>query len=89
MSRLRRCAACGKRIRRRHPYIGVEDYSTRVEFTYHARPRCQQRAAEETAIRMERGKVYFLHHYHVCDDVAAGFNCAGGCFALSTAAEAN
>jgi hypothetical protein len=73
-----RCAAYCKRIRDHHPHIGVEDYDTGVEFTYHAR--CQERATEETAARMQRGKVYLLHHYHVCNDENPGYGCSGGCF---------
>jgi hypothetical protein len=77
---VRRCVACARRIRTHHAYIGVEDYGTGVEFAYHARPECQERAAQDTAARMRGGKVIGLHHYHVCGDEAAGFNCAGECF---------
>jgi hypothetical protein len=76
-----RCVACSKRIKPYHPHIGVEDYESGVEFTYHARAGCQQRAAEETAARLERGKVYMVHLYHVCKDEAPGYDCSGGCFA--------
>jgi hypothetical protein len=75
-----RCVACARRIRASHPHIGVEDYDTRAEFNYHARPECQERAMEETEARIQRGKVYMVHHYHVCGDEAAGFDCRGGCF---------
>lgn len=72
MSRVLRCVACTRRIRDHHPHIGVVDLETGSEWTYHARPRCQERAAQETAARLERGKVYMLNHYHVCDDETAG-----------------
>jgi hypothetical protein len=64
-----------------HSHIGVEDLATGEEFSYHAR-RCQERAALETAARMERGKVYVMHHYHSsrCPDESPGLGCAGGCF---------
>jgi len=77
-----RCAACAARIKPQHPHIGVEDLETGVEFSYHARPGCQIRAAEETFTRLEAGKVYAMHHYHssTCSDEAPGFGCAGGCF---------
>jgi len=80
MSRVIRCAAGASRIRRHHPHIGVEDLQTGEEFSYHAR--CQIRAAEDTATRLEAGKVYAMHHYHssTCPDEAPGFGCAGGCF---------
>ncbi len=82
MSRVLRCAACARRIKPHHPHIGVEDLETGREFSYHVGPGCQERAAEETAARLERGKVYVLHHYHssTCPDKAPGFGCAGGCF---------
>jgi len=81
MTRILRCAGCARRIRPHHPHIGVEDLATGVEFSYHAR-RCQERAAEETAARLERGKVYVMHHYHsaLCPDAAPDFGCSGGCF---------
>jgi hypothetical protein len=75
-----RCAACARRIRASHPNIGIEDYDTGVEFSYHARPECQMRAAEDMERRGMEGKVYLVHHYHVCGDEANGFGCAGGCF---------
>jgi hypothetical protein len=60
----------------------VEDLATGEEFSYHARPGCLERCAEETATRLEAGKVYVMHHYHsaLCPDAAGGFGCAGGCF---------
>ncbi len=81
-AKLIRCAACTRRIRGHHPHIGVEDLQTGVEFAYHVRPRCQKRCAEETAARLERGKVYVMHHYHssACPDERPGFGCSGGCF---------
>ena len=84
-----RCAACARRIRTHHPHIGIEDLETGGEFTYHARTGCQEIAVRETAARLERGKVYVMHHYHssACPDEHPGFGCAGGCF--STVAVAN
>ena len=81
-ARILRCAACARRIKPHHPHIGVEDLQTGVEFSYHARPECQKRCAEETATRLEAGKVYAMHHYHAstCSDESPGFGCAGGCF---------
>jgi len=63
-----------------HPHIGVEDLEAGREFSYHAR--CQERAAEETATRLEAGKVYVMHHYHssTCPDKVPGWGCTGGCF---------
>jgi hypothetical protein len=82
MTRILRCSGCTRRIRGHHPHIGVEDLGTGREFSYHAHPSCQERCAEETAARIERGKVYVLRHYHssACPDAAPGFGCAGGCF---------
>ena len=82
MSRILRCAACTKRIKPHHPHIGVEDLETGQEFSYHAREDCQERAALETAARLERGKVYAMHHYHSsrCPDKVPGWGCTGGCF---------
>jgi len=82
MTRILRCAACSRRIRGHHPHIGVEDLETGVEFSYHTRPECQKRAALATAARLERGKVYAMHHYHssTCPDKVPGWGCAGGCF---------
>ncbi len=75
-----RCAACARRIRPHHPRIGVEDYDTGVEFSYHARPECSKRAAEDMHVMMKGGGLYLLHHYHVCDDAEPDFDCSGGCF---------
>ena len=88
-SRVLRCAACARRIRAHHPHIGVEDLETSQEFSYHANRSCQEAAVRETVSRMERGKVYVMHHYHsaACPDEAPGFGCAGGCF--DTVAVAN
>jgi hypothetical protein len=60
----------------------VEDLETGEEFSYHARPGCQEHGALETAARLERGKVYAMHHYHssACPDERPGFGCTGGCF---------
>ena len=81
------CAACAGRIRTHHPHIGVEDLETGKEFSYHARPGCRERAVEETASRLERGKVYVMHHYHTsaCPDKVPGFRCSGGCFSPAAA----
>lgn len=91
MSRVLRCAACTRRIKPHHPHIGVEDLVTGQEFSYHAAPACQRCCAEETASRLEAGKVYVMHHYHssTCPDKAPGFGCSGGCFADTPAAVAN
>jgi hypothetical protein len=88
MSRVLRCAACTKRIKPHHPHIGVEDLQTGREFSYHARAGCQERAAQETAARLERGRVYILHHYHssTCPDERPGWGCRGGCFDTPMAA---
>jgi len=75
-----RCAACSRRIRANHPHIGIEDYESGSEVCYHARSECQERAAEDMHAMMERGKVYFINHYHVCEDADSGWNCSGGCF---------
>jgi hypothetical protein len=78
--RVIRCAGCTRRIRDNQPHIGIVDYDTRREIAYHARPECQKRAAEEMSAILEAGKVYIIHHYHVCGDEAPGFDCSGGCF---------
>ena len=75
-----RCVACARRIRDNHPHLGVVDPEVGSEWTYHAKPRCQQRAIQETAARLQRGKVYIMRCYHVCGDKAPGFDCPGGCF---------
>jgi hypothetical protein len=80
MSRTLRCVACARRIRPNHPHLGVVDLETGSEWTYHARPRCQLRAGQETAARLQRGKVYGMRYFHTCGDETAGFSCRGGCF---------
>lgn len=80
MSRALRCAACTRRIRPNHPHLGVVDLATGSEWTYHARAKCQLKAGQETAARLERGRVYIMRHYHTCGDEASGFDCRGGCF---------
>jgi len=80
MSRTLRCVACAKRIRPIHPHLGVVDLTSGTEWAYHARPRCQLRAGQETAARLERGRVYVLRYFHTCGDETAGFHCRGGCF---------
>ncbi len=81
-AKLLRCSGCARRIRAHHPHIGVEDLETGAEFSYHAKRSCQKRCAEETAARLERGKVFVMHHYHssACPDETPDFGCAGGCF---------
>ncbi len=49
------------------------------------RPECQLRAGQETAARIQRGKVYVMRHYHVCGDEAPGADCSGGCFSGAAA----
>ena len=80
MSRILRCAACTRRIKPHHPHVGLIDLEGGGELSYHAR--CQERAAEDFAAMMGRGKVYILRHYHgsACPDEAPGFGCSGGCF---------
>ncbi len=87
MSRTLRCAACARRIRERHPHVGILDLETGSEWTYHGRPRCMERASQETAARLERGKVYAARHYHssTCGDEAPGADCSGGCFSGAAA----
>jgi len=80
MSRVLRCLACARRIRERHPHLGVVDLETGSEWTYHARPRCQLRAGQEKAARLARGKVYVMRFYHACNDEVPGADCSGGCF---------
>jgi hypothetical protein len=80
MSRTIRCVACARRVRENHPHLGVVDLETGSEWTYHARPKCQLRARQETATRIRQGKVYVMRHYHVCGDEAPGADCSGGCF---------
>jgi len=87
-SKVIRCVACAGRVKPQHPHIGVEDLKTGVEFSYHARRGCQIRAVEETATRLEAGKVYVMRHYHspLCPDESPGPGCAGGCFDTPMAA---
>ena len=85
MSRTLRCVACARRIRPNHPHLGVVDLTTGSEWTYHTRPKCQLRAGQETAARIQRGKVYVMRHYHVCGDEAPGADCSGGCFSGAAA----
>jgi hypothetical protein len=85
MSRTLRCVACARRIRERHPHLSVVDLETGSEWTYHARPRCMERASQETAARLVWGRLYILRHYHTCADESAGFDCSGGCFSGAAA----
>ncbi len=85
MSRTLRCVACARRIRESHPHIGVVDLETGIEWAYHARPKCQLRVGQETAARIQRGKVYVMRHYHTCGDEAPGADCSGGCFSGAAA----
>ena len=78
--RVLRCAGCTRRIRAGHPHIGLVDGATGKEIAYHARPECQERGAQDMQAMLERGKLYLLHHYHVCGDEDSGFTCSGGCF---------
>ncbi len=80
VSRILRCLVCARRIRENPPHVGVVDLETGSEWTYHALPYCMERASQETAARLERGKLYVMHHYHTCGDETAGFDCSGGCF---------
>jgi hypothetical protein len=95
MSRRRslRCGACARRIKPHHPHVGLIDYESGREISYHARPNCQKRGAEEMASLLagSAGRVYILRHYHsaACPDERPGFGCAGGCFDTSPTAVAN
>jgi hypothetical protein len=91
MSRVLRCAACTRRIKPHHAHVGLIDYESGREISYHAHPGCQRRGAEEMASLLERGRVYILRHYHspTCPDKAPGFGCAGGCFSETPMAVAN
>ncbi len=83
MSRALRCSSCTRRIRSHHPHIGLLDLQTGREIaSYHAQGGCQERALQEIATRLERGKAYILRHYHssACPDERPGWGCAGGCF---------
>jgi len=90
-SRVLRCAGCARRIRGAQPYIGLIDYQSGKEITYHAHPKCQKRGAEEMASLIEKGRLYVLRHYHSsrCRDEAPGFDCSGGCFSGAPEAVAN
>ena len=83
-----RCFSCAKRIRSHHPHIGLLDLQKGEErASYHARGGCQERAARETATRIERGKAYILRHYHsaACPDQVPGWDCRGGSFSAPVA----
>ena len=75
-----RCAACSRRIRAGQPHVGLVDYATQQEISYHARPECQRRGAEQMTQMITTGRIYALRHYHVCQDEAPGIDCSGGCF---------
>jgi hypothetical protein len=85
-----RCAACKKRIRPKHPHIGmrkvddigefVKDRSKIPEVSYHSREECMKTAAETFARLMKRGALYWTTLYHVCGDEQSGYFCRGGCF---------
>jgi hypothetical protein len=62
--RLLRCAACSRRIRENHPHIGVLDFLSGDEVSYHAHAACQERASENLHRMIERGCLYVLNHYH-------------------------
>jgi len=94
MSRIVRCAACTRRIKPHHAHIGLIDYESGREISYHGRPDCQKRGAEEMASLLERRepRLYILRHYHSsrCPDKVPGWGCTGGCFdSPSFAAVAN
>jgi hypothetical protein len=91
MSRILRCAACTRRIKAHHAHVGLIDYESGREISYHAHPNCQKRGAEDIAAMIERGRLYILRHYHAsaCPDAEAGFGCAGGCFSDAPEAVAN
>jgi hypothetical protein len=80
--RVIRCAACTKRIKPHHAHIGLIDYESGREISYHAHPDCQKRGAEDMASLLQRGRMYILRHYHSsrCPDEVPGWGCAGGCF---------
>jgi len=82
MSRILRCAACTRRIKPHHAHVGLIDYASGREISYHAHPSCQRRGAEEMAALLEQGRVYILRHYHSsrCPDKVPGWGCTGGCF---------
>lgn len=83
MTKALRCSSCARRIRSHHPHIGLLDLQAGREIaSYHARGGCQERAMQEIAARLERGKAYVLRHYHssACPDEAPGWGCRGGCF---------
>jgi hypothetical protein len=85
MTRVLRCASCARRIRSHHPHVGLIDLESGVEISYHAR--CRERAAQDFAAMVERGRAYILRHHHgsACPDEAPGFGCAGGCFGTPVA----
>ena len=62
------------------PHVGLIDLESGVEISYHAR--CRERAVQDFAAMVERGRAYILRHHHgsTCPDEAPGFGCAGGCF---------
>ena len=74
------CVSCGSRIRREQPYVGIEDYDTGRELPYHAHEGCREVLAEFLTDGTNRGKLFFLHHYHTCNDHGSGFECWAGCF---------
>jgi hypothetical protein len=84
VTRILRCSACHRRIKPTHPHVGLIDLAkpAGTEISYHARPDCQRRGAEEMASLLKRGRVYILRHYHSsrCPDRVPGWGCAGGCF---------
>ncbi len=74
------CLSCAKRIRDEQTQGGIEDERTGQEMCYHARGECMMVGAGQFEKMVERGAVYFIHHYHTCGDEEHGFDCAGGSF---------
>jgi hypothetical protein len=91
MTRILRCPACTRKIRGSHAHVGLIDYESGREISYHAHPNCQRRGVQEMASLLKRGRGYVLRHYHSsnCPDEKPGFGCAGGCFSSTPLAVAN
>jgi len=53
MTRALRCAACTRRIRGSHARVGLIDYESGKEITYHAHPNCQKRGVQDMAALLE------------------------------------
>jgi hypothetical protein len=75
-----RCAHCKRRIREKHPHVGLVLGDGR-ELAYHAREACSEYVFERVIKALDKGGgVYGLRHYHVCGDEGRGFDCWAGCF---------